>query len=68
MENIKIYDEKQPCMTQIRALKKGEAIAFPIEMVASLRSNLSTYGIMLRRKFASHVNRETGYIEAPRNK
>lgn len=66
METTKFYDENQPMMTQIRAMERGEVMALPIEKLAVVRSNLSTYGLMLRRKYASHVNREHNCVEVTR--
>lgn len=62
----KYYNEKKPMMTQIRALERGEVIALPIEKLAVVRSNLSAYSLMLRRKYSSHINRERQWLEVTR--
>lgn len=66
MEVTKKYDENLPCLTQVRMLEKGERIAFPMRMLINIRANLAPYGLMLNRKYVSHINREDNTIEVTR--
>lgn len=63
MKKSKFWDEKLPVATQIRAMEAGGKIAFPMEKMLSIRANLSTYALILRRKYSSHINRKDDVIE-----
>lgn len=63
MEKSKFWNEKLPVATQIRAMEVGDRIAFPMEKVFNIRANLSTYALILRRKYTSHINRKEDVIE-----
>lgn len=67
MKTAKKWDEKLPVATQIRTMKVGDTLAFPKEKTLNIRANLSTYGLVLNRKYTSHINREGGCVEVTRH-
>lgn len=47
--------EKIPVMTRVRSLSVGEYTDAPIEMLASVKSNVSIYGKMTQRIFSCNI-------------
>lgn len=65
----KKMNEKEPVMTQIRAMEVGEVLTMPLgsRSVLSVRSNLSILGLDLGRKYTSHINRKDNLLEITRH-
>lgn len=56
---LEIKEKIRPAIT---ALEVGDAVAFPIERLKSVRTQSSELGVILDRKFKTKTNRENHTI------
>lgn len=66
----KKINEKEPVMTQIKAMEVGDELSIPIGFrgVQSVRSNLYLISLEMERKYTSHLNRAAKCLEITRHK
>ena len=65
----KKINEKEPLMTQIKAMEVGDELSIPIGFrgVQSVRSNLYLISLEMSRKYSYHIKRETKCLEVTRH-
>lgn len=58
--------KKLPVCPVLRAMEIGEVKSWPLLQTNAVRSSAQTLGLMLNKKWVTHVNHESGTIDVTR--